>query len=147
MKDAYKIDDGDPEFIQTKSQICMGYLQLGKEADAVQLLQEIDTLVKENMSDDDLFHNELFTMKGMIAQHKKNYQKALTYYKEGLKIAELYDDQNSIRSIISYIAVLLNRMGRLQEAKDMAIKYMVSLKEIEKRIQEDDINTAKPADV
>jgi hypothetical protein len=46
---------------------------LGREAEAVELLEQIDALVRENMSDDDLFHNQLFTMKGMLAQHKKNY--------------------------------------------------------------------------
>lgn len=64
LKDAFKMEDGDPEHISVISQICMGHIQLGQFPEATQLLRDITALVKENLADDDRFYNELYTMYG-----------------------------------------------------------------------------------
>jgi hypothetical protein len=64
LKDAFNMEDGDPEHISVISQICMGNIQLGQFQEATKLLRDITALVKENLADDDRFYNELYTMYG-----------------------------------------------------------------------------------
>ncbi len=93
------------------SQICIGLIQLGQFKEATDMLRDISALVKENLSDDDPFYNELYTIYGQLAHYLKDYPKALKYYKDALKVAEDHSDQNAIRSIVMCTAVTLSKMG------------------------------------
>ena len=64
LTNVFNIEEGDPEHISIMSQICMGNIQLGQFKEATDMLRDISALVKENLSDDDPFYNELYTMYG-----------------------------------------------------------------------------------
>jgi tetratricopeptide (TPR) repeat protein len=115
---------------------------MGKDIEAEEELTNITKLVKANFEKDDLYYNELYTMYGQLANYRKDYPKALKYFKDALKVAEDNNNLDSAGSIATYIATTLIKMGRRDEVEEYAKKYALQVKEIEKRLASDQPDAA-----
>ena len=59
-----------------------------------------------------------------------------------MKVAEDHNSIDSTGAIASYIAVILMKMGRMDEVEEYIKKYALQIKEIEKRLAADQVEAA-----